>query len=169
MNQREFATVIAFLEGNYDKFKISGKDITMEMWFDCIRDLDYKLVQSALKKHALTSEWPPTIASIRKQAADINGPRIPDHTEAWGEVMSAMSRHGSWNHLAALDSMSQHTRRTVIAFGWDRLCQAENIDVVRGQFLKMYDSLTTRDMEDALLPENFRILLQEVQIKRLGE
>ena len=166
MNKNEFMAIVEFLESNY-KMKISESKTALSTWFDCLQDLDFPLVMGALKKHALTSEWPPTIASIRKQAADINGPRIPDHTEAWGEVTRAMSRHGSWNHLAALDSMSQHTRRTVIAFGWDRLCIADNVDVVRGQFLKMYDSLTTRDREDALLPESFRIMLQEAQLKRL--
>jgi len=167
MTKIEFAATINFLESTYRSFRISDNRTNMDAWFDCLKDLDYALVQSALKKHTLTSEYPPTIASIRKNAASINGPRIPDHTEAWGEVMSAMSKYGSWNHLQALDSMSQQTRRTVIAFGWDRLCQAENIDVVRGQFLKMYDSSTVREREDVLLPESFRILLQEVQIKRL--
>lgn len=160
MNKKEFATIVAFLEGVYKDFHISGNKVSMEMWFECLRDLDYSATQAGLKKHIMTSKWQPTIAEIRKSVADITNPAILSNTEAWGEVTKAIKKFGSWDQDRALNSLSTHTRTTVESFGWDRLCGAENVDVVRGQFLKMYDSFTIREKEKALLPEDFKVLIE---------
>lgn len=157
MNKNEFAKLTAMIRTNWPKLEFTNERMTM--WYDCLNDLAFADCNMALKKIAMSSDFSPTIAAIRKAVADTNAPMITG-TEAWEEVTNAMRKYGSWNPQEALTSFTEVTRRTVDAFGWDRLCGAENIDVVRGQFLKMYDSLSERKKHDRLLSPGLLALTQ---------
>ena len=68
MNRAETIQVITILAGNYDSIANkdkSQKEIMIATWYECLKDLDYKLVELAVKKTIITSPYPPTIHENR--------------------------------------------------------------------------------------------------------
>lgn len=95
----------------------------------------------------------PTVAEIRAAAlkSDTTN-RLPTAEEAWGAVVAEMHRIGTWGpphfHHPAIT-------RAVQSMGWREICLSTEPGVVRGQFLKMYTILATRQQEDRMaIPTN---------------
>lgn len=134
------------------------EEITVGIWHDCLKDVDTKIAVAAIKKYILENVFPPTVADIRKQVVNIQAPggEILDATSAWSEVMSAMRNYGFYKQKEGLSSLSPVTLKVVKAIGWRELCLCETLDVIRGQFLRMYETMAKREMEDRLLPIGFK-------------
>lgn len=154
MIKNEVAKMMAVLAKNYPKFDVdNGK---LELWFELLGDIPYNIAQLTIKKIIMENQFPPTIAEIRKAALDITEPKQVTGAEAWGEVMFAIQRYGWCKPEEALESMSDRTRRVVKMIGWQEICGNENIDVLRGQFLKMYEQVSGRERNEALLPQSLK-------------
>ena len=74
MNVDEFAKLADAIKTYFPRDNVLPTDNAMELWFDMLKDLDYKSAYIALKKHVATSSFPPTIADIRKNASDFQNP-----------------------------------------------------------------------------------------------
>lgn len=143
-------------------------DLTVKTWYECLSDIDLEVALAAVKKNILESPFPPTIADIRKQVADVvtlEEDRL-DTSKAWGEVVKAMQVHGSYSEIEALKSMSPITRKVVKYIGWREICLSENLGVIRGQFLRMYETVATREKQDRLLPESFKRDIKQIAEQR---
>jgi len=46
--------------------------------------------------------------------------------------------------------------------GWQSICMSDKIDVVRGQFVKMYETHQKRESEQALLPPAVRDTIAQI-------
>lgn len=133
-------------------------EVMVEIWYECLKDVDAEIGIAAIKKNILESPYPPTIADIRKQVSEVTTPEEDrlDGAEAWGEVVKAMGEYGTYRKKEALESMSQTTRKVVKYMGWREICLSENIGVIRGQFLKMYGTVAEREKQNRLLPGDFK-------------
>jgi len=155
MVKSDMMKILAVLTQMYPKFEVN--DIKAQIFFELLGDLEYNMLQTAVKKHMLLSEFPPTIAELRKLSVEITNPSMQvTAAEAWGEVERAIRNHGMWDIQKALESMSEQTRKIVKFMGFESICMSENIEVTRGQFLKMYGQVETREKTEALLPENLK-------------
>lgn len=66
MNRDEFVDIMgAMVEMYPGRFERLG-DLAMEMWFECLSDLDYKKTREAVKNHVKLNKFPPTVADIRE-------------------------------------------------------------------------------------------------------
>jgi len=136
---------------------------TAEVWTMLLEDLPVKLVLVAVKKHCLTSRFPPTIAEIREAATVTAKPHLQiTAAEAWGEVMKAIRGYGYYREEEALESLSEQTRAVVKTIGWKDVCVCEEPDIIRGQFRRAYETMAARRKETALLPEEFLQLMDEI-------
>lgn len=163
MVKSDMMKILAVLSEVYPKFEVN--EVKAAVFFELLGDLDYKVVQSAVKKHMLISEFPPTIAEIRKLATEIKNPELQiTAADAWGEVQKAIRYFGWYCGEEALASMSNGTRRVVEHIGWQNICESENMDVIRGQFMKMYGQIEAREKTEAILPEGLKN-----DIKQLSE
>ena len=141
---------------NYSKFEVSKDKI--KLWYELIGDLPFELAQIALKKVMLTSQFPPTVADIRKAATEIVTPagETLDAGKAWGEVQKAISKYGWPDPDNALASMSPLTQQVVNQISWQELCSCEESGVIRGQFMKMFNALAERQKEQRTLPATLK-------------
>ncbi len=165
MTKSEVIKLFAMLAAAYPNMK-EIETPTVEIWFDCLKDVDLNIALAAIKKHILESPFPPVIADIRKQIVAVTTPledRL-DSSEAWGEVVNAMKNYGSYEEIEALKSMSPTTRKVVKYMSWREICLSENLGVIRGQFLKMYGTVAEREEQNRLLPEDLK-----QRIGQLGE
>jgi hypothetical protein len=165
---KETQKLFAILMISYPKFyPAEEKDklrMTIELWAEMLGDIPFDIVQVAVKKLILENSYPPTIADVRKQIADImTDPedRI-DASTAWGEVTHAVRMFGWPRPEEALESLSPRTRKVVKQIGWQEICQSTEPGVIRGQFLKMYEAYAARERQDALLPESMKEIIRQI-------
>jgi hypothetical protein len=64
--------------------------------------------------------------------------------------------YGIYRPQEALDSMAADVAAVVKAMGWEEICLSDRPDVVRGQFLKMYESKTAATQKERLLPDSLK-------------
>ena len=93
-------------------------------------------------------------ADLIKHVSALTQPDLQiDKAEAWGLALKAVQRYGARRESEGLASLPEHVRRVVKFFGWRELClSTSSIDIVRGEFLKMYDSHSARRQEQTALP-----------------
>lgn len=167
MTRNETAKVLAIIAAAYPRFKVDTEGITLSVWHEMLGDLDYRLVQIAVQKLIYESPYPPTIADVRRQVVEIMEKDKTDATIAWGEVKKAMSMYGLYKEKEALASMSERTAKVVRAIGFREICMCENPGVVRGQFMKMYETFAAREKKEALLPEKLKKQMQIIGGRKL--
>lgn len=182
MSREETTQILIILASNYrfysDQMSEQGKsDILVKTWQSCFNDIPYEVVANAVKKVMLTSQFPPTVAEVRKQAVEMINPSTSKTAlEAWNEAYS-MICDGLYMTQEQFEMASLEVRNF---FGNVRqvkeLAQCD-IDIVntvtKGQFLKQYEVITQREKEQKLLPQKMqdftKQLAEKMSIKQLGE
>lgn len=180
MNKQETAQIITLLAGNYNSISEKTKEqkqMMLNTWFECLNDLDYRLVLQAVKKTILESPYPPTIHDVRKNAIEIINPnKQRTGIEAWNEAYS-MICNGIYMTEEDFNQASPAVKKF---FGNVRqvkeLAQTDLKTVntvVKGQFLKQYDVITEREKQQSLLPQQMQDFIAQISenmdMKRLEE
>ena len=182
MNREETTQILIILASNYkfynEQMSEKGKsDILVKTWQSCFNDIPYEVVANAIKKTMLTSQFPPTIAEVRKQAIEMISPSTnKTGIEAWNEAYG-MICNGLYMTQEQFDMASPEVKKF---FGSVRQvkelaqCDTDTVNTVtKGQFLKQYEVITQREQEQKLLPQqmqNFtKQLAEKMSVKQLGE
>ena len=180
MNKQETVQVITLLAGNYDsiaKKDSTQKQLMINTWLECLGDLDYKLVLQAVKKTIIESPYPPTIHDIRKNAVEMVNPSTKrTGIEAWKETYD-MICSGLYMTQEQFEMASPEVKKF---FGNLRqvkeLAQTDTEvvnTVTKGQFLKQYEVIVSREKEQKLLPPKMQEFIgqiaEKMSVKELGE
>ena len=112
MTREEFANIAAILRSVYQKDGFLSDKASVSIWFDLLQDLDGAVVLTTVKTWLATSEWPPTIADIRKGATISTNGQLPDLGDAWGEVLKAIRIYGFYRADEAVASLDEITRES---------------------------------------------------------
>lgn len=168
MNKKEFALFASALRTYYPREKLLPNEQAMELWFNQLQDIPYKLAELTLNKWVATNKWSPSIADIREQALGITQGAAIDWGEAWQSVLRAISKYGSYQELEALESMDETTRRVVERLGFRNICMSEEIQVDRANFRMIYEQEQERTRQDAQLPPRLKELMASMPLL-LGE
>lgn len=154
MNRSETFKILTMLEVAYEKFDATSNEVKLELWHDLLSDLDYQLALTVVKKHIAEEHFPPTIASIRKNVADIKMP-VTQMTadQGWGEVIRAIKKHGIYQEAEALASMSPMVAQIAKNMSWREICLSENQMADRAHFIKMFEAKQRRAKQQAMLPD----------------
>ena len=109
---------------NFDKFKDDNQvEGMVNMWATLFADDDSTIVHLAVKKHIMTSKWPPSIAEIREIMADITHPDLTPPDKAWIAVSDLLYSAGEYNYGEAHRKLPPLIAETVDAIGWHTLYQ----------------------------------------------
>lgn len=180
MNKQETTQIITFLAGNYNKIAEKTKEqklMMVETWYECLGDLDYTLVLQAIKKTIINSEYPPTIHEVRKNAIEMINPTTTiSAVEAWNEAYRMICG----GLYMTEEQFEQHSPIVKKFFGNVRqvkeLAQTDTDtvnSVTKGQFLKQYDILIEREIEQKMLPPQMQDFITKIadkmDIKQIGE
>jgi hypothetical protein len=173
MNTLEVKKLVAVLIAAFPAGKIT--DETVGVYERMLGDLDYPAANAAVERLLATSKWLPTVAEIREAALTLNTGEIRAGGEAWGEVITAIGRHGR-NRLPGKDFQfgDPIVAECVAALKWRELCDSDNQVADRARFVELYDQLAARHRRSQLsesLPamQRFRALQAQQQAKRLEE
>ena len=157
MTKDEFKIIIAALKSNYKKFGIENEQQFL-FWYEMLKDIDFILMQAAIKKLVCESTFAPTIADIRKRVSELTMPDNLDPIDAWGQVQKAIGSYGMYRCKEALENMDNDVAQIVKSMGWENICMsdADKMSVVRGQFIKIYQTKTERKKQESLLPDGLK-------------
>lgn len=167
MNRTEMVQIITLLAGNYETIANKSqqqKELMLNTWYECLGDLDYKLVLQAVKKTIIESPYPPTICEIRKNAIEFVNPTTQKTgIEAWNEAIKMIS-NGLYMTEEQFNNYSPEVKRFFGSVNQVRqlaMVDMETINTVtKGQFLKQYDILVQRDKEEKLLPAPMKEMIE---------
>lgn len=180
MNKQELVQLMTVLGSNYQSIgkQLEDQDkkkIIFQTWYECLNDLDYKLVMAAVKKSIINSPFAPTIHDIRKSALELITPienkRSP--IEYWNEAFKMITK-GTYMTQEEFDKHSP----VVKSFFGNNVAQVRELamndaatisTITKGQFLKQIEILQTREKEHNLMPENLKSLMLEVTNNKLLE
>lgn len=164
MSPTETARILAVIAAAYPRFEVN--EITHSVWSEMLGDLEYVVVNDAVRRHICTSRFAPTIAEIREQAT--GDPDALTAAEAWGELMSAVKRHGYYHETEALNSLPYPVARIAGMIGWREINLCTEVDVLRGQFLRMYQQVAERMAREDRLPAQLRSSGTAGDLERIG-
>ena len=122
------------------------QDATFAAWASMLEDIELAPALAALKRHAATNKWPPSVAEIRAIVAEATVGRRRSGVDAWGDVKAAISRDGRYRTPRFADPLAA---RAVEAIGWVAICDSEDEMVERAHFARAYDALAVGAAEDA--------------------
>ena len=165
MKKTETIKIMGLLAAAYP----SAKAITeaqVEIWHECLQDLEPQEALTAIRAHIMGSQFFPTVHEIREQIAQIRVPQL-ESGEAWGTVQKAIKHYGYYRELEAYGLMDDRTKEAVKAIGWQQICHTEqsSLGTLRAQFFKIYEGLAKRDHRQALLPEPLRNEIKQLTNK----
>jgi hypothetical protein len=172
MNKQETTKIIGVLMMAYPRYADNYKDInklnsTIDLWCELLGDIPYNVANIVIQKLILTSEFPPTIADIRKQVANITNKEHLDSASAWGEVQKSVTSYG-WNKYEEMkENVSNKTLQVIGMIGWTNICMCEldQLNTLRSQFMRMYDSVNERSKKDELLPDSLKEQIRLISSK----
>lgn len=180
MNKQETVQIITLLAGNYESIANKSEmqqKMMLNTWYECLGDLDYKLVLQAVKKTIINSKYPPTINEIRQNAIEMINPTTTiSAIEAWNEAYK-MICNGLY---MTEEEFNQHSPIVKRFFGNVRqvkeLAQTDTDtvnSVTKGQFLKQYEILLEREKEKKMIPPKMNDLIQQLSnkmnIRQIGD
>ena len=76
MTKKEFKTLYDNMKALFPKDDMVLSNEALKLWYDCLKDLDFRRVDEGLRLYAMESNWIPSIAEIRKYAN-----KVPKYTK----------------------------------------------------------------------------------------
>lgn len=154
MTEDDIVMLWVYSAEHWENFNVARDDrlrgVKMKAWLDELGDLELNVVHAALVALG-DREFIPPLGQVRAKALELasGAPRVPDHDEAWSEVMDGMRRHGrrqkpTFSHPVISEVVDQ--------FRWVNLCNADDLDVLRGQFRRAYETARARFIQESQPP-----------------
>jgi hypothetical protein len=165
MTRDEFKVLVKGMKAVYAQPTFIPDQDAFKMWYALLGDLTYDACALAIKKYMLTNKFPPTVAEIRELVSGIvNGDPLT-WGESWERALNAVRKFGSYNKVAALESLDPLTRKCVESVGYMDLCMSENIMVERAHFQRIFEIYSKREQTEKQMPLALQQAISNLQIK----
>ena len=166
MTREEWAKLVLSIKDLYPAEKILNTDHAIQLWYEMLKDLDYKDLAKGLWKYALSNKFPPTISDLRGQAAFIKFGEFNTWEEEWQRACDAVRTFGYYREREALESLPELTRKIVSRLGYRNLCSSENLAVDRANFRDIYNNMVNKQQEKEKLSSPIKQALEASTAKR---
>lgn len=153
MEKKQILSMLTMLKtafpSYYKNFTKEEAEQVVDLFEMAFKDDDANEVFNALKKLILKSEFPPVIATIKKEIADNKMKDFPKAEDEWNKVLELCRKYGSYRIQEALDEMSAYTRYITGHIGFFNICMAEPEQLVwyKKDFINEYNSLKDQQKE----------------------
>ena len=176
MNRKETIATFALISALFprdDKFANATKEM-ISAWNEMLADIPFDTVKAAIKAAVATSPFPPSICEIRNYSVKISENSLLPAEEAWKIACDAIRTYNTktvpkegFNSKtyefvrfgepvkAQPSGVEYEAKRNVPPDVWEvmemmgyaDMCASENADVLRGQFMKIWNSRANREHE----------------------
>lgn len=154
----EVAKLVGVLAACFPTVQMS--DASINAYVVMLKDIPVEVLKAAVEQSIAESEFLPTIAKLRDKAFVLSSSvsQMPSAFEAWGIVLKEMQQRGFYRSPQFENSI---IAKAVEAIGWRALCVSENQVADRAHFVKVYESLVLREIQNAKLLPTVRRLVQQ--------
>lgn len=153
--------IIGSIYANAGRF-VEADAVMRDSWHELLNDIPFALATKAVYAHAANSEYPPSIAEIRRAALKSVTDGRDTAEEAWAVVFKAI-RNSAYNSVEEYAKLPEICKRCVgspaVLKEWAVSEDESTISVARAQFLNAYRTLDKREQERAMLPPAVRSAL----------
>ena len=151
MTKQECAVLVGMIASAYPSWKPTQE--TVAVYVELLQDLELNEAQNAVRSLLMASEFPPTVATIRRKVLELQDGAPLTKSEAWELVMALVKNNGTYNRPTIEDYV---TGQIVKSIGWREICQSTNPDTIRAQFFRLYDELREKIILQKLESPNLR-------------
>ncbi|PTQ51056.1 MAG: hypothetical protein HSCHL_1547 [Hydrogenibacillus schlegelii] len=150
---------------------MQGKDLRpiAYMWSQILPDVPYAVAERALMRHLSGNAFFPTPAELRAAVYELAFGDLPSAAEAWAAVIRAVRKHGFGGAHEARESLPPIVWKAVSAIGWRDICLTDEPEIVRAQFMRVYEALVRRERDERTLPPALRAGALDVDALPAGE
>lgn len=159
MTKEEFKVLAKGMRAVYTNDRFLPDDDSMKMWYSLLQDIPYNIASIAIQKYMLTNKFPPTPSEIREQAMHVQIGNKPLWSDAWGNVLNAIKKYGSYGQAQAMESLDNLTRMAVQRIGYMNLCISTNIAADRANFRMVFEQLADREYDENRIPISLQQLI----------
>lgn len=152
MTSEQVRNLVAMAAANFPATQEKNMAPTAELWYRTLSDMPYPLLEAALIKVLTIAKYFPTVAEIRQASSELSAGETISPASAWNMVISAINRYGYYNAKKAIDSLPPIVRKAVECFGWAELCHTESPEIIRSQFLRIYEQIAKKEGVMSALP-----------------
>jgi len=145
VNKHETAEVLGYLAAAFPHAKVTKQ--TAIVFHDVLSALPASDVMVAAKELVRECEFFPSPAQILNAVGRLSGTTSPSSGMAWQEVLRQVGEKG---RMGVPEFSHATTEAVVKAIGWRDICMSENVDVLRSNFLRMYDGMAKSLDREAL-------------------
>jgi len=142
----ETAKIIAVISAAIPGMNQKDLYFTQQVWHEIMGSYDYALIKAATIRVLMGATTWPTPAHIIHMADILNpapdAPPLPE--EAWAELMPQLNRYASPKYSHPI------IKKTVDSIGYLRLCESENPEWVRSQFISTYKTFLVQYKDNKL-------------------
>ena len=161
MTRDEAKVIVASIKSLYPNWKLEDPKLTVDTWAVVLEDYDYKAIQYAVKRFALTdkSGFPPSIGQLIGQLQEASENGGLSGMEAWGLVLRAI-RNSAYNSETEFANLPKTVQRAVGSPNTLRSWALTDIDstsVLQSNFLRIYASVVESERKESVLPERMRL------------
>lgn len=158
----QFLKIAATMKSIWPSENFLPDEYALKVWYKLLQDIPYTNLGTAVHMLAVRTKFPPSVAEIREmvyQAQNVG----EDWSEAWGNVMTAISRFGQYQEEEAMAVLSDKAAAVVRQLGWKSLCQSNNPVADRAHFQRAYEALQRREKDIAVVPAALKDNLAQLQ------
>lgn len=167
MNKAEFSKFAMAMKTFYSKESLFPTKVSMELWYEQLKDIPYETATLFLTKWVSTEKWSPTIADIRGGAAELDNGEISDWGHGWEQVENCIRSYGYYRESEALNHMDDITRQVVNRLGFQSICLSENINADRANFRMLYQELAQKKKSSQQLSPSSSQMIEQRATKRI--
>ena len=166
MNKIETTKILAVLKATYPNFykDMSKQEIndTINIWSEMFKEEPYELITIVIKEVISTSEFPPTIATIKKKLYELTHTNEESNSELWERLLKAIRNglYGSEQEFKMLPDIvkeflgSPEQLREIAEMDSDTIHS-----VVKGQFLRQIENLKEKVRQKEMMSSDTKKLL----------
>lgn len=147
MTREEFGTIAKTLKSIYTDPKFIPSADATEVWYQLLKDLEYRKCMNAVTAYMQTHHFAPTPADIREQYAQ-NGEERMDAMEAWGTYIVRAIRDSAYHSAERFAELPEVCKSAVGSADtlkeWATTEDENAMSNAQARFLRAYESASKR-------------------------
>lgn len=164
-NTTKIVGIMSLLNQAYPDAKYETNDTLIDLWVSILGRYELSVLKAATVKLISESSFAPKIADIVKQIRSLLSLGQPTAAEAWGIVAQSLREYGYYEQQKGRDCLLPMIRRVVDQIGYRNLCECEQVEIIRAQFMRMYDQEIGRHQEALMLPQGVGEVVAQIAEK----
>lgn len=167
MTKKEFLVIVKGLKAVYSDPKFLADKDAIDVWYGLLCDLPYQVLSAAAQQYMMQETFPPTIAGLRKKAAEIQAPVQDEMSElaAWSLVRKALG-NSAYNAESEFDKLPELCQQAVgnpANLHEMALMDMDTVNSVeQSHFIRNYRTMLKRKREDAQIAPAVRMLIERM-------